>query len=144
MTTKNAIVDFLLKEERALIPGLLFHPFRNALMKGATMDEQAVAYTRKLRWGAIHRSGKNKKPSPDLVQNCTDLVTEFVKEIKAKDIHITGSIGDGAIRAASKYGKTVGHDADLNFGDCFTYACAKSHSLRLIYKGNDFSKTDLA
>lgn len=93
---------------------------------------------------ARQRSGKNKKPSPDLVQNCTDLVTEFVNEIKAKDIHITGSIGDGAIRAASKYGKTVGHDADLNFGDCFTYACAKSHSLRLIYKGNDFSKTDLA
>lgn len=53
MTTKNAIVDFLLKEERALMLGLFFLPFRNALMKGATMDEEAVAYIRKLRWGAI-------------------------------------------------------------------------------------------
>ena len=53
MITKNAIVDFLLKEERALIPRLLFHPFRNALMKGATMDEQAVAYIKKLRWFSV-------------------------------------------------------------------------------------------
>ena len=53
MTTKNAIVDFLLKEERALIPGLLFHPFRNALMKGATMDEEAAAYLRKIRWVGV-------------------------------------------------------------------------------------------
>lgn len=53
MTTKNVIVDFLLKEERALIPGLFFLPFRNALMKGATMDEEAAAYLRKIRWVGV-------------------------------------------------------------------------------------------
>ncbi len=40
--------------------------------------------------------------------------------------------------------EAVGHKADLNFGDCFAYACAKAHRLSLLYKGNDFSQTDLA
>jgi len=53
-------------------------------------------------------------------------------------------LGDGAIRAAAEYGKTVGHAADLHFGDCLTYACAKAYRLKLIYKGDGFAKTDLA
>ena len=57
---------------------------------------------------------------------------------------LTRSIGDAAFRAAMKYGKSVGHPADLNFGDCFAYACAKAYRLGLIYKGDDFAKTDLA
>lgn len=93
---------------------------------------------------ARQRSGKDKKPSPELIQECTALVSAFVKEVKAKDIHITSSIGDGAIRAAAEYGKAAGNAADLNTGDCFSYACAKAFRLKLIYKGNDFSETDLA
>lgn len=34
--------------------------------------------------------------------------------------------------------------AKLNFGDCLTYALAKSSSEPLLFKGNDFHKTDLA
>lgn len=93
---------------------------------------------------ARQRSGQNRKPSPQLVEDCAALVSAFVNEIAAKDIHITSSIGDGAIRAAATYGKAVGHVADLNFGDCFSYACARAYRLKLIYKGNDFSQTDLA
>ena len=33
--------------------------------------------------------------------------------------------------------------AGLNFGDCFSYALAKATGLPLLFKGNDFSKTDL-
>lgn len=32
----------------------------------------------------------------------------------------------------------------LNFGDCFSYALAKDRDLPLLYKGNDFSRTDVA
>ncbi len=49
-----------------------------------------------------------------------------------------------ALDAATAYGKTVGYPADLNFGDCFAYACAKTEGLRLLYKGQDFAQTDLA
>jgi ribonuclease VapC len=35
------------------------------------------------------------------------------------------------------------HPAALNFGDCFSYACAKSTGESLLFKGNDFSQTDI-
>ena len=53
-------------------------------------------------------------------------------------------LGGGALEAARTYGKAVGHEADLNFGDCFAYACAKGYRAALLYKGDDFAKTDLA
>ncbi len=50
---------------------------------------------------------------------------------------------DLALDAYQQFGKGR-HPAGLNIGDCFAYACAKSHDARLLYKGDDFSKTDLA
>ncbi len=35
------------------------------------------------------------------------------------------------------------HPAALNFGDCFSYALSKSRNLPLLFKGQDFSKSDL-
>ena len=35
------------------------------------------------------------------------------------------------------------HPAKLNFGDCFAYALAKATGEPLLYKGDDFSKTDV-
>ncbi|HQY90257.1 type II toxin-antitoxin system VapC family toxin [Caldilinea sp.] len=40
------------------------------------------------------------------------------------------------------YGKGR-HAAGLNFGDCFVYALAKLRNQPLLFKGNDFSQTDL-
>jgi ribonuclease VapC len=42
------------------------------------------------------------------------------------------------------YGKGSGHLAALNFGDVFSYALAKARSLPLLYKGADFSETDIS
>jgi ribonuclease VapC len=45
--------------------------------------------------------------------------------------------------AYRRFGK--GNDpAALNFGDCFAYALAKERNLPLLFKGNDFSRTDIA
>ena len=47
-------------------------------------------------------------------------------------------------RAAYRdFGKGSGHPAKLNFGDCFAYALAKTTSEPLLFKGNDFSHTDV-
>jgi ribonuclease VapC len=35
------------------------------------------------------------------------------------------------------------HRAALNLADCFTYALAKSRDLPLLFKGDDFSQTDI-
>jgi ribonuclease VapC len=41
------------------------------------------------------------------------------------------------------YGKGSGHAAQLNFGDTFSYALAKIKNVPLLFKGNDFSRTDV-
>jgi len=48
-----------------------------------------------------------------------------------------------AIEAFEVYGKGMGHKAGLNFGDCFSYALAKETGLPLLFKGRDFSHTDI-
>jgi ribonuclease VapC len=48
-----------------------------------------------------------------------------------------------ARRAFSQFGKGR-HPAGLNYGDCFSYALAKVLSAPLLYKGQDFSQTDVA
>jgi ribonuclease VapC len=35
------------------------------------------------------------------------------------------------------------HKASLNFGDCFAYALAKEMDEPLLFKGRDFSRTDI-
>jgi ribonuclease VapC len=41
------------------------------------------------------------------------------------------------------YGKGSGHPANLNFGDCFSFALAREKREPLLFKGNDFGHTDL-
>ena len=48
-----------------------------------------------------------------------------------------------ALEAFARYGKGRGHPARLNLGDCFIYAQAKVGGASLLYKGEDFSKTDI-
>jgi ribonuclease VapC len=50
---------------------------------------------------------------------------------------------DAAHAAFLAFGKGNGHPAALNFGDLFSYALAKVRDLPLLYKGNDFTRTDL-
>lgn len=51
---------------------------------------------------------------------------------------------DAAFAAFVAYGKGSGHPAQLNFGDVFSYALAKVRGLPLLFKGDDFSQTDIA
>jgi ribonuclease VapC len=41
------------------------------------------------------------------------------------------------------FGKGSGHPAQLNFGDCFSYALARVKREPLLYKGDDFVHTDV-
>jgi ribonuclease VapC len=49
-----------------------------------------------------------------------------------------------AREAYRDFGKGSGHAAGLNLGDCFAYALAKATSESLLFKGDDFSRTDVA
>ena len=38
---------------------------------------------------------------------------------------------------------TFARRSTLNLGDCFVYACAKAYRVPLLFKGEDFSQTDI-
>lgn len=55
---------------------------------------------------------------------------------------VTVEHGELARQAFLDFGKGR-HKAGLNFGDCFAYALAKASGEPLLFKGNDFSQTDV-
>jgi ribonuclease VapC len=66
------------------------------------------------------------------------MLDEFgIQEIPFGEIHWRE-----AVDAHRRYGKGV-HPANLNFGDCMTYATAKLAGAPLLYVGDDFSHTDI-
>ena len=50
----------------------------------------------------------------------------------------------GAVAAFEPHDTGRKHRASLNFGDCLSYACAKAHGAKLLFKGEDFAHTDVA
>jgi ribonuclease VapC len=49
---------------------------------------------------------------------------------------------DLAAEAYARFGRGR-HTAALNMGDCFTYACARANQALLLFKGDDFGRTDI-
>jgi ribonuclease VapC len=56
---------------------------------------------------------------------------------------VTAQHAQLALQAYASYGKGQKNAASLNYGDCFSYALAKATCLPLLFKGLDFSKTDI-
>lgn len=67
----------------------------------------------------------------------------MVEELDLHVEQVTFSQVTLARQAYRQYGRGS-HPAKLNFGDCFAYALAKASGEPLLYKGDDFSHTDLA
>ena len=70
-------------------------------------------------------------------------VAAFLHEAGVEIVPIDGAAGRLAVQAFAAYGKGRGHPAQLNLADCLSYACARQYGVPLLYKGNDFSHTDL-
>ena len=92
---------------------------------------------------ARQKAGSGSRPSPRLILQAAAAVETFITDLGAREVPITAQTGSMALEACARFGKAVGHEADLNFGDCFAYACAYALRVPLVYKGNDFSRTDL-
>lgn len=56
---------------------------------------------------------------------------------------VTAEQADVAREAWRRFGKGR-HSAGLNYGDCFSYALARTTGEPLLFKGDDFSQTDIA
>jgi ribonuclease VapC len=72
------------------------------------------------------------------------LITRLLHEADIGIVPITEEIAHVSVSAFERYGKGRRNRARLNFGDCLSYACAKTHHARLLFKGGDFAQTDIA
>ena len=68
---------------------------------------------------------------------------ELVRLARLEVVAVTSEQATTARQAYRDFGKGSGHRAGLNFGDCFAYALASTTGRPLLFKGNDFTHTDL-
>ena len=76
---------------------------------------------------------------PIATRRFDDLIREANISIEA----VTEIQAQTARNAYRDFGKGSGHPARLNFGDCFAYALAKASGEPLLFKGSDFTHTDI-
>jgi ribonuclease VapC len=121
----SAIMALLLHEpERPAMTECLARSIRNQISAGSWIELGAVLTRRR---NAV-------------LFDALDQVIESLLIIVAPVSVEQALIGHAAYR---EYGIGTGHPASLNFGDCFAYALAKATGEPLLFKGDDFSKTDV-
>ena len=69
-------------------------------------------------------------------------ISKFLSYLNVSIVDFTAEDARRAAAAFRRYGKGR-HKASLNFGDCCSYATAAARHLPLLFKGNDFSLTDV-
>lgn len=70
------------------------------------------------------------------------LFDAFRKEAGVVEVPLDLEMGSLAVACFETYGKGR-HPAQLNLADCLSYACARALGAPLLYKGEDFAKTDV-
>ena len=71
-------------------------------------------------------------------------VRSFLDVAAIDCLPVTSPDATTALDAFARYGKGSAHPAQLNLGDCFAYAMAKNRDRPVLFKGDDFNRTDLA
>ncbi|WP_431858306.1 type II toxin-antitoxin system VapC family toxin [Azospirillum sp.] len=72
----------------------------------------------------------------------TDILARFLERSGITIVPFDAEQLAAAQVACRRYGKGH-HPAALNFGDCFSYALSKTSGLPLLFKGDDFARTDV-
>ncbi len=72
------------------------------------------------------------------------LLDNIAERLSLQIIEVTVEHAQIARKAYRVFGRGRGHKAKLNYGDCFAYALAIESGEPLLFKGNDFSQTDVA
>ena len=66
----------------------------------------------------------------------------FLEELDFRLVPIGNREFELAVDAYARFGKGR-HPAKLNMGDCYAYACTTANHAKLLFKGGDFTKTDI-
>ena len=117
---------------------VLDEPERGRL-RVALADAEIVLTSPIANWETVRAVVRETR---DTVQDASARLTALQARFGARVVEIGGAEGAIALGAHARFGKGV-HPARLNMGDCFAYACARTHGVALLFKGDDFSLTDI-
>jgi ribonuclease VapC len=76
-------------------------------------------------------------------EQAINFIDDFLSMPIFEIVAVDKAMADAATRACVNFGKGTSHPAQLNYGDVFSYALAKTRDIPLLFKGEDFSKTDI-
>jgi ribonuclease VapC len=124
----SAIVAILTREPEADALADALERARSAITSPIAIFEAALGICRKRQAS---------------VEDAEADVDELLEVAGIRVVPITEREAETALAAFARYGKGRGHPAQLNLGDCFAYAMAKTHRTPLLFKGEDFDKTDI-
>ncbi|AQR61543.1 VapC toxin family PIN domain ribonuclease [Brevundimonas sp. LM2] len=117
---------------------LLGEPERDLLLE--QMISASHAYTSAIAvWETVRALSREADRE---IQQASMMVETLVDAIDAELVAIGMAEQRLAVEAFERFGKGR-HPAALNMGDCFAYACARRLNVPLLFKGNDFSRTDI-
>jgi ribonuclease VapC len=70
-------------------------------------------------------------------------IQRLLRQFRINTVELTSEMILAALQAYERYGKGRSHPAKLNMGDCLSYGAARVLGVPLLYKGEDFAKTDV-
>lgn len=114
-------------------------------------EPEAVPFGRRVEWKgdrmtsaiAIWEATRGLANARGLmIEEAQAIVADYVRVFRLRVVPIGAEEAELALEAHRRYGKGR-HDAKLNLGDCFAYACAMRHGAELLFKGEDFIHTDV-
>lgn len=123
----SALVALLVTEEEAADLLRRLEKTQTRVTSPMAVWEASVAASR-----VLHRPVKEAESE----------VVELMHVLDIDSVAIPPTLASAALDAFDRYGKGR-HPAQLNFGDCFSYACAREFGLPLLFKGDDFTQTDI-
>jgi len=121
----------------------------SALMAILRDEEDAMACARAIANAAIRRiSAATYVETAAVIDASRDPIAsrrldDLLHEARFAIEPVTEAQARIAREAYRDFGRGSGHPARLNFGDCFAYALAKAMNEPLLFKGDDFTRTDI-
>lgn len=126
----------MIVDTSAIIAVLLREPSRDALMDALQLTEPASTSVATVLEISIVLQRKRTGISDEVVDRFLSSLHVEIVPVAMDHVRI-------ARAAYREFGRGSGHPAQLNFGDCFSYALARSRNEPLLFTGNDFLHTDL-
>ncbi|MBE7183069.1 MAG: type II toxin-antitoxin system VapC family toxin [Methylobacterium mesophilicum] len=121
----SALIAIIRSEDDAGAFGRALGDATHRSMSAATYQEAGV-----VAWGLFKDRG-------------IAALDELLRKAEIVVVPVDREMAEVGLDAYRRYGRGNAHPASLNYGDCFAYALAKTRSLPLLFKGDDFIHTDI-